>query len=118
MVSVTPSGLMAILFCEVHPQSSLMPMVLAFSACIAFLGVSYFCKPNIEPLMETKEFLAQRINIYAGKDIDPNCDKDVKELLRKKFNIHLPQRPSMNESLRAAIGDHEILSLITQYRTL
>jgi DNA polymerase I-like protein with 3'-5' exonuclease and polymerase domains len=64
----------------------------------------------------SKEFLCQRICIYAGKEIDPNSDKQVEEMLRNKFNIHLPQRQSMNESLAAAIGDHEILSLIIQYR--
>jgi DNA polymerase I-like protein with 3'-5' exonuclease and polymerase domains len=64
----------------------------------------------------SKEFLCQRISIYAGRDIDPNSDQQITDLLRNKFNIHLPQRPSMNESLSAAISDHEILSLIIQYR--
>jgi DNA polymerase I-like protein with 3'-5' exonuclease and polymerase domains len=64
----------------------------------------------------SKAFLYQRISIYAGKDIDPNSDQQITDLLRNKFNIHLPQRPSMNESLSAVISDHEILSLIMQYR--
>lgn len=68
--------------------------------------------------MTSKEFLSQRINIYAGKDIDPNSDKDVVEMLRNKFNIHLPQRQSMNESLSAVNSDHEVLQLLIQYRTM
>jgi DNA polymerase I-like protein with 3'-5' exonuclease and polymerase domains len=68
--------------------------------------------------MTSKEFLSQRINIYAGKNIDPNSDKDVVEMLRNKFNIHLPQRQSMNESLSAVNSDHEVLQLLIQYRTM
>ena len=68
MVSVTSSGLMAILFCEVHPQSSLMPMVLAFSACIAFLGVSYFCKPNIPRGLDAEKLQhIFMLNDFRGK---------------------------------------------------
>jgi DNA polymerase I-like protein with 3'-5' exonuclease and polymerase domains len=65
-----------------------------------------------------KEFIYQRICIFTGKDIDPHSDQQVEEMLRNKFNIHLPQRQSMNESLAAAISDHEIISLIQQYRAL
>ena len=68
--------------------------------------------------MTNKEFILQRICIYAGKKIDPNSDKQVEDILPNKFNIHLPQRRSMNESLDAAIGDHEILDLIKKYRTM
>jgi len=68
--------------------------------------------------MTNKEFLSQRINVFAGKNIDPNVDKDVEEMLRSKFNIYLPQRPSMNESLNAVNNDHEILQLLIQYRTM
>lgn len=68
--------------------------------------------------MASKEFILQRINIYAGKDIDPASDKQVEEMLRNKFNIHLPQRSSMNESLAAVNSDHEVLTLIKQYRAL
>lgn len=67
--------------------------------------------------MVNKEFISRRINIYAGREIDPNSDKDVQEMLRSKFNIHLPQRQTMNESLSAAIHDHEILRLLLQYRS-
>ena len=68
--------------------------------------------------MTNKEFISQRINVYAGKNIDPNADKDVEDMLRSKFNIYLPQRPSMNESLNAVNNDHEILQLLIQYRTM
>lgn len=67
--------------------------------------------------MMNKEFVSRRINIYAGREVDPDSDKDVQEMLRSKFNIHLPQRQTMNESLSAAINDHEILRLILQYRS-
>lgn len=68
--------------------------------------------------MASKEFILQRISIYAGKDIDPHSDKQVEEVLRSKLNINLPQRPSMNESLAATISDHEIIDLIIKYRTM
>lgn len=68
--------------------------------------------------MASKEFIGQRICIYAGQPIDPNSDTQIEEMLLRKFNIHLPQRRSMNESLIAAISTHEILSLIIQYRTM
>ena len=68
--------------------------------------------------MDSKEFIHKRICIYAGKDIDPNSDEQVGDILRSKFNIHLPQRRSMSESLTSAISDHEIISLILKYRAM
>ena len=68
--------------------------------------------------MDSKEFIHKRICIYAGKDIDPKSDEQVGDILRSKFNIHLPQRRSMNESLASAISDHEIISLILKYRAM
>ncbi|MFT7527256.1 MAG: hypothetical protein ACI9LY_002411, partial [Arenicella sp.] len=35
-----------------------------------------------------------------------------------KFNIRLPQRPSLDNSLSSATSDHEIISLILQYRAM
>jgi len=68
--------------------------------------------------MDSKEFVHKRICIYAGIDIDPNSDEQVEDILRSKFNIHLPQRKSMNESLTSATSDHEIISLILKYRAM
>jgi len=68
--------------------------------------------------MANKDFIYQRIRIYAGKEFDPTVDKQVEEVLRSKFNIHLPQRTSINESLVSATSDHEIINLILQYRTM
>ena len=68
--------------------------------------------------MSNKEFIHKRICIYAGKDFDPSIDEQVSKVLRSKFNIHLPQRASMESSLESAISDHEIISLILQYRTM
>lgn len=68
--------------------------------------------------MASKDFLLQRICIYAGGEIDPNSDEEVEEMLRRKFNIHLPQRSSMNSSLASTISDHEILRLLVEYRMM
>lgn len=68
--------------------------------------------------MATKDFIYQRICIYVGKEFDPTVDEQVGEILRSKFNIHLPQRTSINESLASATSDHEIIGLILQYRTM
>jgi DNA polymerase I-like protein with 3'-5' exonuclease and polymerase domains len=68
--------------------------------------------------MVNKEFLLQRICVYAGREIDPCADKDVEKMLLTKFNIRLPQRSSMNDALASTISDHEILSLLIEYRTM
>ncbi|CAA0109081.1 Uncharacterised protein [BD1-7 clade bacterium] len=68
--------------------------------------------------MVNKDFIHQRICAYAGKEIDPTIDAEVVEILRSKFNIHLPQRASINDSLASAASDHEILTLLLQYRTM
>ena len=68
--------------------------------------------------MDSKEFVHKRICIYAGENIDPNSDEQVEDILRCKFNIHLPQRNSMNESLTSATSDHEIIGLILKYRAM
>lgn len=67
--------------------------------------------------MATKEFILQRIQIYAGDEFDPTNDKQVVAVLRSKFGIHLPQRATLNQSLALATSDHEIISLIMAYRT-
>ena len=65
----------------------------------------------------SKEFLKKRISVFAGKEIDPDADEQVQTLLNHKFNIKLPQRVSLNESLKSCISDHEIITLLIQYRT-
>jgi len=69
-------------------------------------------------IMASKDFILQRINIFAGKKIDPYVDKQVHEMLKEKFDIMLPQRRSMNESLSSTTSDHEVIELILQYRTM
>lgn len=71
-----------------------------------------------KPQMTNKDFLLQRICVYAGKQIDPCSDKEVESMLLRKFNIRLPQRSSMNDALASTISDHEILDLLIQYRTM
>ncbi len=66
--------------------------------------------------MASKAFSLQRICIFAGKEIDPHSDEQVAEVLKNKFNIFLPQRRTMNESLEAVTSDHEIVGLIMKYR--
>jgi len=68
--------------------------------------------------MTSKAFILKRICIFVGKEIDPNADEEVKDILQNKFNISLPQRPSMNEALEAVSSDHEIISLILKYRSI
>jgi hypothetical protein len=69
-------------------------------------------------MAENKDYLRQRIAIFAGEDIDPTDDPKVAKMLRAKFNVFLPQRRSLDESLAACICDHEIISLIAQYRSV
>lgn len=68
--------------------------------------------------MASQEFIRQRICIFAGTDVDPSSAQQVTDILRNKFNISLPQRRSMDESLAAVASDHEIIDLILQYRSL
>ena len=68
--------------------------------------------------MANKDFIHQRICIFAKTDFDPAVDEQVVEVLRSRFDIHLPQRASINESLAAVTGAHEIIELILQYRTM
>ncbi len=69
--------------------------------------------------MANKAFLLQRICIYAGTTIDPDADAEVRQILLDKFNLPLPQRRSLEESLTAvATPRPEIIDLIIEYRTL
>ena len=52
----------------------------------------------MEKQTESKDFIHQRINIFANKDLDPNIDADVLKVLRNDLNIRLPQRSTLNES--------------------
>lgn len=64
-----------------------------------------------------KDFILQRICIFSGKEIDPNSEQQVINILKDKFNIQLPQRRTLNESLTSSSSEHEVVSLILQYRT-
>lgn len=65
-----------------------------------------------------KEFIRQRVFNYAGQTIDLESDAEIVTVLRQKFDIRLPQRPSMQQSLMSTKSDHEIIGLILQYRAL
>jgi len=64
-----------------------------------------------------KDFILQRICIFSGKELDPNSEVQVIDLLKDKFNIYLPQRRTLDEALTSSGSDHEIIQLILQYRT-
>jgi hypothetical protein len=65
-----------------------------------------------------KAFILQRICIYAGKQIDPNSDLQVKDVFNNVLDIKLPQRRTLNESLEYANNEHEIIDLIQKYRNI
>ncbi len=65
-----------------------------------------------------KEFVLQRICTFASQVFDPNSDSQVVGILKNQFNIRLPQRRSMNESLSSTVSDHEIIALILKYRSM
>ena len=67
--------------------------------------------------MANRAFNLQRLCNYAGMEFDPNSDEQVKEVLRNKFNIFLPQRQSMDDALAVVVSDHEIIDLIIKYRS-
>lgn len=68
--------------------------------------------------MSNKEFVLNRICIFAGKTIDPCSDEQVTDVLRSQFDIRLPQRRSLEESLVSAKSDHDIIELILKYRAM
>lgn len=67
--------------------------------------------------MADLNFIRQRIAIYGGKDIDPNADLQVKDLLMN-MGIRLPQRRDLNDSLQSCNEEHEVIKLISKYRKL
>jgi DNA polymerase I-like protein with 3'-5' exonuclease and polymerase domains len=67
--------------------------------------------------MADRNFIKQRIDIFAGKPINPNSDIQVKEALYN-LDIKLPQKNLLDDALIAANNSHEIIRLILQYRKL
>ena len=70
------------------------------------------------PTLNNKEFILQRIFVFSGEDFDPLIDDAVTNILRRKFDVYLPQRCSLKESLLASRFEHEIVDLIIQYREM
>ncbi len=66
--------------------------------------------------MTPEEFNLRRICNLAGEDFDPNSDEEVVTILKRKFNIYLPQRSNLVDSLTQTNSDHEIIELILRYR--
>lgn len=64
-----------------------------------------------------KKYIQQRINIFAGKPINPTSDLQVKDVLLG-LKIKLPQKTNLDDALSASNDDHEIVKLIIQYRRL
>ena len=67
--------------------------------------------------MADKNFIKQRIAIYAGKVIDPTSDLQVKDVLQE-LDIKLPQKNNLDDALSSANSGHEIIELIIKYRAL
>jgi len=76
-----------------------------------------FSKQTGKIKMADKNFILQRINIYAGKEINPSSDIQVKEALFA-MGIKLPQKNNLDDALIAANNEHEIIKLIISYRSL
>jgi DNA polymerase I-like protein with 3'-5' exonuclease and polymerase domains len=57
-----------------------------------------------------------RLRSLAGTDFDPDSDEQVVSVLKRKFNIYLPQRKNLFESLSHTNSDHEIIDLLLRYR--
>ena len=68
--------------------------------------------------MASKTFVLQRICNFAGTEFDPHSDDEVRDILRNKFNVSLPQRRTMDESLASVSSDIEIIGLIREYRSM
>lgn len=75
-------------------------------------------KKNKEPHVIDKSFILQRICAYVGREINPDNDAEVTDVLKRKFNILLPQRRSLDDSLTSSASDHEIIDLLKQYRSV
>ena len=67
--------------------------------------------------MTNRKYIKHRIDIFAGKPIDPNSDLQVKDALRD-LEIKLPQKNTLDDSLNASNDEHEMVGLIIQYRKL
>lgn len=68
--------------------------------------------------MTTMEFTLQRIRNFLGIPVDPLSDEQMKNALRFKLNIHLPQKVSLDAALDAVAGEHEIIDLVIRYRSI
>ena len=67
--------------------------------------------------MADKYFIKQRIDIYAGKTIEPSADIQVKEALYG-LGIKLPQKSNFDDALNSVNNGHEIIEFIIKYRNL
>jgi len=67
--------------------------------------------------MANKNYIQQRINIFANTPVNPNSDLQVKSALLG-LNIKLPQKTNLDDSLNACNDEHEIVQLIIQYRKM
>lgn len=66
--------------------------------------------------MADNSILYQRICNFTHSGFDPTNDANVILILRNTFDVHLPQRSSLDKSLEAAASEHEIINLILRYR--
>lgn len=57
-----------------------------------------------------------QIRKIAGDDFDLTSDEEVVTVLKRRFNIYLPQRKNLVESLSHTNSDHEIIDLLLRYK--
>lgn len=57
-----------------------------------------------------------QIRELAGDDFDLSSDEEVVTVLKRRFNIYLPQRRNLVESLSHTNSDHEIIDLLLRYK--
>lgn len=72
---------------------------------------------RVQETIVNKNYIQQRINIFAGKPINPTSDLQVRDVLLE-LKIKLPQNNNLDDALRASNDEHEIIKLIVQYRKL
>jgi DNA polymerase I-like protein with 3'-5' exonuclease and polymerase domains len=66
--------------------------------------------------MRENEVDLRRIRNLVGEDCDLDSDEQVTNILKRRFNIYLPQRRTLTEALRQTNCDHEIIDLLLKQR--
>ena len=92
--------------------SSMRAFEHAFKAETGLSASSYIS----DPTAAMRQPLVHKIEAYLGKDLNLDSDEQIKVALREKMSIFLPQRGRLSESIQASNSDHDVLSLLLEYR--